>query len=191
MVEDAVADYACVRDDRAVQITNHLAGGQQPSTCTEWSLRVGINGFRRVWLFTDRLNETDAPVCLQGSLGQVIPSFVYYWLILIAIQISVVHAPKQSVGEEGCSGSLRTRCVVLAKHRTAPIPVGTLHTCHSLCQFLESLHEDTPVGIILWHICQHLGKTGQNPSVAACPKALAFVASRLDFWINVFRVAII
>ena len=102
----------------------------------------------------------------------------------------MVYAPHQAVGKECRTARLRSRSILFAQHAAAPVSFRPLAACHTLCQLPEPLLEESAVLIVLRHVAQHLGQTGQHPSVATRPETLSATGC-LHFGINILRVAVI
>ena len=168
-----------------------LTRRQQERTHAEVSLRMGIDSLRGVWLLADGLHIAHAAVRLQGGIDKVVPRPFNDGHIAVALQQAVVHAPQHAIRKKCRTAGLWTWGIVLTKHRTTPIAAGTLHTRHTLGQFTEPLHEEPTVAVVLRHVAQHLGQSGQHPAVAARPEALAAVTDGLHFRVNVFRVTVV
>ena len=149
-----------------------------------------IDNLGWVGFLTNGLHVTDATVLLQSNGAQVLPCLLYRLAVFAFIEITVVHAPEQTVAEERCTRSFRPWCILFTEHRTTPISIGTLTTSHTFGKLLETLHKDVAMLIVVRHICQHLGQSCKYPTITSCPETLPSVASRLDLWPNVLAVAI-
>ena len=152
---------------------------------------MSIDGLSGIGLLTNGLYEADAAVGLQGGLAEVFPRFLDDGSIGGFVEVTVVDAPQHTVGEKGGAGGLRAWGIVLAKHGTAPVATRALHTGYAFSQFAETLHEDVPVLVVLRHIGQYFCQTGQHPTVATSPEALAVVAGCLDLRVDIFGIAVI
>ena len=87
----------------------------------------------------------------------------------------MVDSPQQSISEERRAARLRSGRHVFVEHRARPIALRLLTHRHGTGEPLIFLHEESVVRITLGHVLQHLGKSRQDPPVAARPEVLASV----------------
>ena len=100
----------------------------------------------------------------------------------------MIDTPQQAVAEESRTASLRSRRMFCIEHGAGPVAFWLLAFCHCTGHACELMYEERLSDIVFRHILQHLGQSGQHPSVATGPEIFLAVG-RLMLGKDVFAVA--
>lgn len=75
-------------------------------------------------------------------------------------------------------------------HAACPVAFRLLETGDGGSHVTELLHEEVAVAVVRGEVLQHLGKSGEHPSVATCPEVLLAVRA-LVTGVDILRVAVV